>query len=117
MVTSYSAQSDATLVTIKNIEKPEFSVLLKHCFIVVEGHMKQLLKKTLKKSTKSLWVPRLLTVDQKPQRFVDSQAYFELFRRNTKNVLHRYVTIDVTCRHILHRSQNGNHLSGQFSGW
>ena len=44
----------------------------------------------------SKWVPRLLTVDQKRQRVVDSERYLELFRRNKPNFLRLYVTMDET---------------------
>ena len=42
----------------------------------------------------SKWAPRLLTVDQKRQRVVDSERCLDLFRRNKANFLHRYVTVD-----------------------
>ena len=45
------------------------------------------------------WVPRLLTVDQKRQRVVDSERCLELFRRNKPNSLRRYVTMDETWIH------------------
>ena len=44
-------------------------------------------------------VPRLLTVDQKRQRLVDSERCLELFRRNKPNFLRRYVTMDETWIH------------------
>ena len=44
----------------------------------------------------SKWVPRLLTVDQKRQRVVDSERCLEFFRRNKPNFLRRYVTMDET---------------------
>ena len=47
----------------------------------------------------SKWVPRLLTVNQKRQRVVDSERCLELFRRNKPNFLHRYVTMDETWIH------------------
>ena len=47
----------------------------------------------------SKWVPRLLTVDQKRQRVVDSERCLELFRRNKPNFLRRYVTMDETWIH------------------
>ena len=47
----------------------------------------------------SKWVPRLLTVDQKRQRVVDSERYLVLFRRNKPNFLRRYVTMDETWIH------------------
>ena len=47
----------------------------------------------------SKWVPRLLTVDQKRQRVIDSERCLELFRRNKLNFLRRYVTMDETWIH------------------
>ena len=44
-------------------------------------------------------VPRLLTVDQKRQRIVDSERCLELFRRNKLNFSRRYVTMDETWIH------------------
>ena len=47
----------------------------------------------------SKWVPRLLMVDQKRQRVVDSERCLELFRRNKPNFLRQYVTMDKTWIH------------------
>ena len=47
----------------------------------------------------SRWVPRLLTVDQKRQRVVDSERCLELFHRNKPNFLRRYETMDETWIH------------------
>ena len=47
----------------------------------------------------SKWVPRLLTVDEKQQCFVDSERCLELFPRIKPNFLHRYVTMDETWIH------------------
>ena len=47
----------------------------------------------------SKWVPRLLTVDQKRQRVVDSERCLELFRGNKPNFLRWYVTTDKTWIH------------------
>ena len=47
----------------------------------------------------SKWVPRLLTVDQKRKRVVDSERCLELFRQNKPNFLRRYVTMDETWIH------------------
>ena len=44
-------------------------------------------------------MPRLLTVDQKRQRVVDSERCLELFRRNKPDFLRRYVTMDETWIH------------------
>lgn len=45
------------------------------------------------------WVPRLLTIDQKQHRVSDSEANLELFRRNPKEFLRRFVTMDETWIH------------------
>ena len=43
------------------------------------------------------WVPRFLTVDQKQQQHVDdSECCLQLFQRNKKEILHKYVTRDET---------------------
>ncbi|KAK2581556.1 hypothetical protein KPH14_005207 [Odynerus spinipes] len=47
----------------------------------------------------SKWVPRLLTPDQKRQRVDDSERCLELFKRNKKDFLCRYVTMDETWIH------------------
>ena len=47
----------------------------------------------------SKWVPRLLTVDQKQQRVEDSECCLELFKRDKKDFLRRYVTMDETWIH------------------
>ena len=45
------------------------------------------------------WVSRLVTPNQKQQRFNDSERCLELFKRGKKNFLHRYVTMDETWIH------------------
>lgn len=47
----------------------------------------------------SKWVPRLLTPDQKLQRVQDSERCLEIFQRNKKDFLRRYVTMDETWIH------------------
>ncbi|XP_035725545.1 protein GVQW3-like [Vespa mandarinia] len=44
----------------------------------------------------SKWVPSLVTPDQKKQRIDDSECCLELFKRDKKNFLGRYVTMDET---------------------
>ena len=61
----------------------------------------------------SKWVPRLLTVDQKRQRVVDSERCLELFRRNKPNFLHRYVTTDETW--ILHYTPESKRSSAEWA--
>ncbi|XP_055310682.1 protein GVQW3-like, partial [Sitodiplosis mosellana] len=60
----------------------------------------------------SKWVPRLLTVDQKQQRVDDSEACLELFRRNEKDFLRRYVTMDETWIH--HFTPESNRQSSEY---
>lgn len=47
----------------------------------------------------SKWVPRLLTMEQKQQRVDESKRCLELFMRNKKDFLRRYVTVDETWIH------------------
>ena len=47
----------------------------------------------------SKWVPRLLTMEQKQQRFDDSESCLSLFTRNKQDFLRRYVTMDETWIH------------------
>ncbi|XP_076641941.1 protein GVQW3-like [Halictus rubicundus] len=54
----------------------------------------------------SKWVPRLLTPDQKQQRVDDSERCFELFKRNKKDFLRRYVTMDETWIHLYTPERN-----------
>ena len=44
----------------------------------------------------SKWVPCLLPIDQKQQRVDDSERCFQLFQRNKKEFLRKYVTMDET---------------------
>ena len=59
------------------------------------------------------WVPRLLTVDQKRQRLVDSERCLELFRRYKPNFLRRYVTMDETWIH--HYTSESKRSSGEWT--
>ena len=61
----------------------------------------------------SKWVPRLLTVDQKRQRVVDSERCLELFRRNKPNFSRRYVTMDETWIH--HYTPESNRSSAEWT--
>ena len=45
------------------------------------------------------WVPRLLTPDNKRNRETTSEQCLTLFKRNPKECLRRFVTIDETCMH------------------
>ena len=61
----------------------------------------------------SKWVLRLLTVDQKQQRVDDSECCLQLFQRNKKNFLRKYVImVETWIQHSL-RSQIGSQLSRQ----
>ena len=42
------------------------------------------------------WVPRLLTIDQKPIRVTTSELNLTYFNRNPKEFLRRFVTMDET---------------------
>jgi len=45
------------------------------------------------------WVPRLLTPDNKRNRETTSEQCLTLFKRNPKEFLHRFVTVDETWIH------------------
>ena len=47
----------------------------------------------------SKWVPRLLTLEQKQQRFEDPECCLELFKRGKKNFLRQCVTMNETWIH------------------
>lgn len=46
------------------------------------------------KKISARWVPRLLTLENKRNRVVDSQIILELFRRDPDEFLRRYITVD-----------------------
>lgn len=56
-------------------------------------------------------VPRLLTMEQKQQRVVESERCLDLFERDKKNFLRRYVTMDETWI-TTRQSQKDRLLSG-----
>jgi len=49
------------------------------------------------------WVSRLLTPDNKRNRETTSEQCFTLFKRNPKEFLHRFVTVDETWIHYRYR--------------
>lgn len=53
-------------------------------------HMKKLL---------AIWVPHFLNIDQKEQRINDSQRCLEVYNRNPREFLRRYITMDETWIH------------------
>ena len=57
-------------------------------------------------------MPRLLTVEQKQQRIHDSKRCLELFTRNKKDFLRRYITINGTWIHHFTRRKE-RQLSGE----
>ena len=61
----------------------------------------------------SKWVPHLLTVDQKQQRVDDSKHCLELFQRNKKEFLRKYVTMDETW--INHFTPESNRQSAEWT--
>ena len=58
-------------------------------------------------------VPRLLTVDQKQQRVDDSEHCLQLFQRNKKEFLYKYVTIDEIWIH--HFTPESNRQSDEWT--
>lgn len=61
----------------------------------------------------SKWVPRLLTPDQKQQRIDDSEHCLMLFKRNKKDFLRRYVTMNETWIH--HYTPESNRSSAEWT--
>ena len=59
----------------------------------------------------SKWVLRLLTVDQ--QHINDSERCLQLFQRNKKKFLHKYVTVDETWIH--HFTLESNRQSAEWT--
>ena len=51
------------------------------------------------KKLSARWVPRLLTLDQKRQRMTTSQQCLAMFKRNPKEFLRRFITVDETWIH------------------
>ena len=45
------------------------------------------------------WMPRVLTIDQKQQRFDDSEQCLAILNRNKVEFFHRYITVDETWLH------------------
>lgn len=62
----------------------------------------------------SKWVPRVLTVDQKQQRIDDSERCLEIFKRDKKDFLRRYVTMDETWIH--HYTPESKRQSSEWTG-
>jgi hypothetical protein len=58
-------------------------------------------------------LPRLLTIDQKQQRVVDSQQCLAIFNRNKDEFLRRYITMDVTW--LLHNTPEANRQSAEWT--
>ena len=51
------------------------------------------------KKLSARWVPRLLTVQQKRNRMTTSEHCLDMFKRNPKEFLRRFVTVDETWMH------------------
>lgn len=51
------------------------------------------------KKLSARWVPRLLTIDQKRTRVTTSEAGLAMFKRNKKEFLRRFITVDETWIH------------------
>ena len=58
-------------------------------------------------------IPRFLTVDQKQQRVEDSKRCLQLFQRNRKGFLRKYVIMDKTWIH--HFTPESNKLSAEWA--
>lgn len=59
------------------------------------------------------WVPHFLNIDQKEQRIVDSKAGLDMFNRNPKEFLRRYITMDETWIH--HYTPESNRSSAEWA--
>jgi [histone H3]-lysine36 N-dimethyltransferase SETMAR len=59
------------------------------------------------------WVPRELTIDQKQQRFDDSEECLAMIKRNKSDFLRRYVTMDETWLH--HYTPESNRQSAEWT--
>ena len=68
-------------------------------FIILDEHLPM-------RKLYSKWVPRLLKVDQKRQCIDDSEHCLQLFKRNKKKFLRKYVTTDETWTHYLTPESN-----------
>ena len=70
----------------------------------------------------SIWVLRLLTVDQKQRRVDNSERCLQMFQRNKKEILQKYATMDETGSHlseqqqvkVVERDQNRKHQQARF---
>jgi histone-lysine N-methyltransferase SETMAR len=111
------------VVTPENIEKVHRIVLenrkvklreIADTLKISEGSVHTILHERLSmRKLFSKWVPRLLTVDQKQQRVDDSERCLELFMRNKKDFLRRYVTMDETWIH--HHTPESNRQSAEWT--
>jgi hypothetical protein len=57
------------------------------------------------------WVPRVLTINQKQQRFDDSEQFLAIFNRNKDEFFRRYFTMDETW--LLHYTPESNRQSAE----
>ena len=114
--TSYSDLSDASLAMAWKVLRGLGSIKNNHLSVVCwvsYGSVYAILHDHLSmRKLLSKWVPRLLTVDQKRQRVVNSERCLELFRRNKPNFLRRYVTMDETWIHHYTSESRGRQPSG-----
>ena len=62
----------------------------------------------------SKWVPHLLTVDQNQRWILDSERCLELFTRNKKDFLHRYITMNEAWIH--HFTPESKRASAEWRG-
>ncbi|XP_025162257.1 histone-lysine N-methyltransferase SETMAR-like [Harpegnathos saltator] len=59
------------------------------------------------------WVPRVLTIDPKQQRFDDSEQYLAIFNRNKDEFFRPYITMDETWLH--HYTPESNRQSAEWT--
>jgi hypothetical protein len=61
----------------------------------------------------AIWVPRLLTADQKSKRIKISEQYLECFNKNKTDFVHRFITMDNTW--IYHHTPESKQQSKQWT--
>ena len=91
-----------------NLREIADTLKISYCSVYAILHVHSSMRKLLWK-----WVPRLLTVDQKRQRVVDSKRCLELFRKNKPNFLRQYATMDETWIH--HYTPESKRSSAQWT--
>jgi hypothetical protein len=61
------------------------------------------------------WVPRVLKIEQKQQRFDDSEQCLAIFNRNKDKFLRRYIYITMDETWLLHYTPESNRQSAEWT--